>query len=41
VGGVVLAAIVYAGGVWAMNSGLATSTESEDAEVNAAIRDGG
>jgi hypothetical protein len=40
-GGAVLAAIVYAGGIWAMNHGLAHSTESEDAEVNAAIRDGG
>ena len=40
-GGVILAAIVYAGGIWAMNHGLAHSTESEDAEVNAAIRDGG
>jgi hypothetical protein len=40
-GGVVLAAIVYAGGIWAMNHGLEHSTESEDAEVNAAIRDGG
>lgn len=40
-GGIVLAAIVYASMIWAMTHGLATSTESEDAEVNAAIHDGG
>ena len=39
-GAVILAAIVYAGGIWAMNHGLNHSTEADDAELNAAIDDG-
>jgi hypothetical protein len=39
-GGLLCAAIVLAGGAWAMNHGLNHSTESEDAELNAAIRGG-
>ena len=41
VGAVVLAAIVLAGGIWAMNHGLAHSTDEDDAQLNAAIHDGG
>jgi hypothetical protein len=37
-GAVVAAAIVFAVGVWAMNRFLAHSTESEDGELIAAIR---
>jgi hypothetical protein len=40
-GAVVLAAIVFAGGVWAMNHGLAHSTEDDDARVAEALRENG
>jgi hypothetical protein len=40
-GGLFCAAIVFAIGAWAMNHGLNHSTESDDAELNAAIRGGG
>jgi hypothetical protein len=39
-GAVFCAAIVFSGGAWAMNHGLNHSTESDDAELNAAIHDG-
>ncbi len=39
-GALFCAAIVFAGGAWAMNHGLNHSTEAEDAELNAAIRGG-
>jgi uncharacterized membrane protein len=39
-GALVAALIVFAVGAWAMNHGLAHSTESDDAELNAAIHRG-
>jgi len=39
-GAVVLAAIVLAGGIWAMNHGLAHSTDQDDLGLAEAMHDG-